>query len=211
VEVLSLIFMLGIVTPIATLGFVVFYWSRARGDDRLTDAWRGYARRRGRVFRAPEGTWPNRTSPSVHWTESGATYRVEGQGAENIVRTCVVARPVVAVLGELLVGPRGGEADVRPGARPLAHHVVWCHPADLADRVLTADVKRALLGFNALSLFYRSGEVSLRWAGAEANDARLDEASAVVRRVLAALATTHGSAGGAPEGRGEGSPEASSG
>jgi hypothetical protein len=204
--------MFGVVTPIATLGFIVFYWSRARGDDRLTDAWRAYARRRGRAFGAPEGTWPNRTSPTVQWSENGSTYRVEGQGAENIVRTCVVARPTVAVLGELFVGPPGGEAaEGRLGARTLARYVVWSQPADLADRVLTADVKRAFLGFNALSLFYRGGEVSLRWAGAEENDARLDEASAVVRRVIAALAARHGSADRDPDDRGEGPSEASSG
>jgi hypothetical protein len=52
-------------------------------------------------------------------------------------------------------------------------------------------VKRALLAFDPLSLVYRGGEVSLGWTGGEENDARLDEASSVVRRVLGALAVAY--------------------
>jgi hypothetical protein len=190
-EILALAFSFGVVTPIATIGFIVFYWSRVRGDDRIIDAWRGYARRRRVTFGEPVGTWPNRTSPTVRWNEGGTAYRIEGQGKEKITRTCVVARPAVAVLGEFSVTLPDGEAAARDGAKPFGHLVVWSRPADLADRVLTAPVKRALLGFDATSLFYRDGEVSLRWPGGEENDARLDEASAVVRRVLAALDAAH--------------------
>jgi hypothetical protein len=195
VEVLGFVFSIVVVTPIVIVAFVFTYWSRSRHHDRLTEAWRAYAGRRGRAFEPPTGSWPNRTSPAIQWSENGAAFRIEGQGAESIARTCVAARPEVAVLGEVYVTPPDGAAAGREGARPLARLVVWSHPADLADRVLTAEVKRALLGFDPTSLIYRGGEVFLRWPGGEQNDARLDEATAVVRRVLAALAEATSAAG----------------
>ena len=118
--------------------------------------------------------------------------------------THLVARPAIAVFGELFVTRPDGEAARKAGAEPLGGRLVArTHPATLADRVLTDDVKRALLGFDlgSLSLVYRRGEVSLEWAGGEENDARLDEAAAVVRRIVSALAVAYEPAGpvaGAP-------------
>jgi hypothetical protein len=193
-EIVGILFSLVVVTPIVGLAFAGFYWSRARDRERLAGVWQAYARGRGLTFAAPSGDWPNRTPPSVRWTEDGVSFRIEARGAEAEVTTRIVARPVVAVFGELFVTRRDGEASQKAGAEPLGGRLVArTHPAALAARVLTDDVKRALLGFDlgSLSLVYRHGEVSLGWAGGEENDARLDEGSAVVRRVLNALAVAY--------------------
>jgi hypothetical protein len=191
VEIVGILFMVVVVTPIVGLAFAGFYWSRARDRERLAGVWKSYARGRGLSFGAPSGVWPNRTSPSVRWTEDGVAYRIEARGAEADVTTHIVARPPVAVLGEIFVTRPGGEAASKAGSEPLGVRLVArAHPAALGARVLTEDVKRALQGFDlgSLSLIYRRGEVSLAWAGGEENDARLDEGSALVRRVVSALA-----------------------
>ncbi|HEX4447686.1 MAG TPA: hypothetical protein VH044_13145 [Polyangiaceae bacterium] len=190
-EVLGILFSLIFVTPLVAFAFVSIYWGRTRDRDRLATAWGAYARRRGLTFGAPVGDWPNRTKPTVQWTENGDAYRIEAHGGETTVSTRVIGRPSIAFMGELVVARRGNEG-VGPGeTQPLDHRlVVRAHPAELAERVLTNDVKRALLGFDPQTLFYRHGEVCLAWPGGEENDARLDEASAVVRRVLGALAAT---------------------
>ncbi len=193
-EIVGILFMVVVVTPFVGLAFAGFYWSRARDRERLAGVWQSYARGRGLAFGAPSGEWPNRTSPSIRWTEDGIAYRIEARGAETNVSTRVVARPAVAIFGELFVTRPDGEAALREGAAPLGSRlIVRTHPAGLAARVLTDDVKRALLGFDlgSLSLVYRRGEVSLGWAGGEENDARLDEATAVVRRVIHALAVAY--------------------
>jgi hypothetical protein len=192
VEFPLVFFAFGLVTPAVVMCFIGFYWNRSLGDDRVARAWQAYARRRRFTFRAPEGTWPNRTQPALHWTEDGITFRIEARGSEKITKTRVIARPAVAVLGELLVTRANGEAAGKDGAVPLDEKfIVWAQPAALADRVLTRDVKRALLGFDPAALSCRRGEVTITWPGGEENDARLDEASAVVRRILKALADTH--------------------
>jgi hypothetical protein len=198
-EVIGTFLMIGVVTPLVMLGFVGVYWGRTRARERLSDAWAAYARRRGLTFGAPSGEWPNRTPPSIQWVEDGAAYRIEARGAETTVTTRVVARPTVAVFGELFVTRPDGEAALKAGAEPLLGRlIVRAHPAGFAARVLTGEVKRALLGFDPLSLVYRGGEVSLGWAGGEKNDARLDEASSVVRRVLGALAVAYDEEGSDP-------------
>jgi hypothetical protein len=195
-EIIGIFLMIGVVTPVVMLGFVAFYWARTRERERLAVAWQAYARRRGLTFAAPSGEWPNRTPPSVQWVEGDAAYRIEARGAETTVSTRVVGRPSVAVFGELFVTRADGEAASRAGAQPLfGRLVVRAHPAGFANRVLTGEVMRAVLGFDPLSLVYRGGEVSLGWAGGEENDARLDEASSVVRRVLDALAVAYETAG----------------
>ena len=187
--------MLVVVTPFVGLAYAGYYWSGARSRERLADAWQSYARGRGLAFGAPSGEWPNRTSPSIRWTEDGVAYRIEARGREAGLSTHVIARPEVAVFGELFVTRPDGEAAQKAGSEPLGGRlVVRTHPAGLAGRVLTDDVKRALLGFDlgSLSLVYRRGEVTLGWAGGEENDARLDEASALVRRVVGALGLAYG-------------------
>ena len=193
-EIVGILFMIVVVTPIVGLAFAGFYWSRARDRERLADVWRSYARARGHAFEAPTGEWPNRTTPAVSWSEQGVAYRIEARGAEASVTTFVIARPAVAIFGELFVTRPDGEASRKAGAEPLgARLVVSTHPAGFAGRVLAGEVKRALLGFDlgSLSLVYRRGEVSLSWAGGEENDARLDEARVVVRLVVNALAVAY--------------------
>jgi len=191
-EVIGLLFSLIVVTPIVAMLFIGIYWSRTKDDHRLAGVWQAYARKRGHTFGAPSGAWPNRTPPTIEWIEKGDVFRIEARGLEAIASTQVIARPTVAALGELLVTPSTGEASRREGAVPLdGRLVVWAQPAGFADRILTLAVKRALLGFHPQSLTYRRGEVSLAWAGGEENDARLDEASAVVRRILDVLAEVH--------------------
>jgi hypothetical protein len=192
-EIVGILFMIVVVTPIVGLTFAGFYWSRARDRERLAGVWRSYARGRGHAFEAPTGEWPNRTAPAIWWTEEGVAYRIEARGAEASITTCVIARPSVAAFGELFV-TRPDEGSRSASTEPLgARLVVRTHPAGFARRVLTEEVKRALLGFDlgSLSLVYRRGEVSLGWSGGEENDARLDEASAVVRRVVNALAVAY--------------------
>jgi hypothetical protein len=185
-EAVALLFSIVFVTPVVSLVFIGFYWSRTRDHDRLTSAWEAYARRRGHRFEAPSGAWPNRTFPSIAWTEESDAFRIAAHGAEKAATTRVIGRPSVAVVGELTVARSAEER--KDGGRPFAAGlVVWDQPDGFAERVLTPEVKRALLGFDAKALSYRRGEVSLEWPGGEQNDARLDEASAVVRRVLGAL------------------------
>jgi hypothetical protein len=184
-----------IVLVVVLGGFAVVWWSAAHDSGRLEHAWQVYARRRGMTFSAPSGEWPNRTVPLVSWVEDdGARYRIEARGREARVRTCVVARPAVAALGEIVVTRPGGEPGIEGAFEPLnARLVVRARPATFAKRVLTDDVKRALLGFDlggSLSLSYRRGDVSLGWSGGEENDARLDEARNLVRRVVRALGNT---------------------
>jgi hypothetical protein len=192
VEIIGILFSLLFVSPIVVFGFVGFYWSRGRDGERLAGAWRAYARRRGHAFGEPVGDWPNRTRPNIRWTEGDVDYCIETRGRESIVGTRIVARPEVAILGELFVTRPDGRSAPDPAAEPMGPGlVVRAKPAGLAVSVLTDAVKRALLGFDpGSSLTYDRGEVSLGWAGGEENDARLEEASALVRRVVQALAAT---------------------
>ncbi len=193
-EIVGILFMIVVVTPIVGLAFAGFYWTRARDRERLAGVWRSYARGRGHAFEAPTGEWPNRTAPAISWNEADVAYRIEARGAEANVTTRIIARPAVAAFGEFFVTRPDGEASEDAPTEPLGVRlVVRMHPAGFARRVLTDEVKRALLGFDlgSLSLVYWRGEVSLDWAGGEENDARLDEASAVVRRVVNALAVAY--------------------
>jgi hypothetical protein len=172
-EIAGLLLSLVVVTPIVTLAFFGAYWRREKQGERLEVLWQAYARRRGLTFDAPSGIWPNRTPPVIRWVEEGGAYRIEARGAEAIA-THVVARPVVALLGELHVTRKG--------------QVLHAEPSALADRVLTPDVKRVLLGFDPESFSCQRGEIIVKWRGGEENDARLDEASALLRRVVNSLA-----------------------
>jgi hypothetical protein len=187
------IVLIGMVVPMVLMGFIL-YWRVTHLDrDRIESLWAAYARGRGLDFVPAAGEWPNRSAPAVQWREPNARFRIEARGAEAFVSTGVVAHPVVPVLGELTIRrATAGDVDAVLTGDPLidATFLVRASPRELAGRVLTPDVKRALLGFDVGqrgSLVYQSGTVRLSWAGAEENDARLDEARAVVRRVVVAL------------------------
>jgi hypothetical protein len=172
--------------------FAASWWSDARGLTHLERAWESYARRRGVAFAPPSGEWPTRSPPILYWEEGdGVRYRIEARGREAVTRTILVARPALAVFGELVVRrPIVAAADDMGWAPLDGRLVVRARPAQFAERVLTQDVKRALCGFDLggdLSLVYAKGDVVLGWSGGEANEARLDEAREVVRRVVEAL------------------------
>ncbi|HEX3771255.1 MAG TPA: hypothetical protein VHV30_10340 [Polyangiaceae bacterium] len=178
----------GLITPFIVLCFCAFYWGRSRSKERVELAWQTYARRHRLTYLPSAGNWPHRSAPRIEWSEDGHAFRLEASGEETFSTTRLVARPAVAVLGELLVTGPAGEAARREGATPLdPRFIVWAQPTAFAERVLTTEVKRVLLGFGPKAFSYRRGEVTLGWAGGEENDARLDEARAVVRRVVAAM------------------------
>jgi len=185
--------LVGFVGPLFLVGFVVYWWATHVGRNRIADIWAAYARRRGFEFVPAEGEWPNRSAPAVRWREGQAEYRIEARGTEAFVSTAVVAELAKPMDGELVLR-RATAADAgseRTGDPLLdARYAIRAEPRDLAPRLLTEDVKRALVGFDVGaggSLAYQRGQVKLSWSGAEENDARLDEARGVVRRVLQAL------------------------
>jgi hypothetical protein len=186
-----IIVLFGVIAPMFLLGFVL-HWRLTHLDrNRLDEVWGAYARRRGLEFVPAAGQWPNRSAPRIEWREREARYRIEARGAEALAWTGVVVRLGVDGEGELTLR-RGGKKD-GPAATDdplLSSYLIQADPADLAGRVLTADVKRALLGFDIGprgTLTVQGGEVKLFWAGAEENDSRLDEACDVVRRVVRTL------------------------
>jgi hypothetical protein len=189
------IVLFGLIGPMFLVGFLL-YWRITHLDrHRLEEIWAAYARRRGLAFVPAEGEWPNRGAPRIEWRESDARYRIEARGAESFAWTGVVASLAVEATGVLTfrrAGPK--DAGAQTGDPLLdARYTVHAEPADLVRRVLTADVKRALLGFDVGArgtLTYQHGDVRLFWAGAEENDARLDEARDVVRRVVRAFEAT---------------------
>jgi hypothetical protein len=190
------IFVLGVVSPMALLGLIVSWWLTAADRRQLEVLWERYARRRGFAFTPAVGEWPNRLAPVVSWTDGGTRYRLEASGAEAVVSTRVVARPAVAALGVFALSrtsaSRSTEAGRAVTGDPLidGHFVVEGHPTHLVRRCLTPDVTRALVGFDVGtggSLRYSRGDLELSWAGGEENDARLDEAREVLRRAVRAL------------------------
>jgi hypothetical protein len=188
-----------LISPLVLAG-LAFTWWQTHGDrNRLEQIWSRYAQRRRLRFVPSTGEWPNRTAPAVQWVEGTAEYRIEAHGAEAVVATGVVARPEVAMLGELSLrraAPGDVLAVVTGDARIDGRFVVEAKPESLATRLLTAEVRRGLLGFDlggTVSLTYRRGDVALRWSGAEENDARLDEARGVVRHLVLAIERESGS------------------
>ncbi len=170
--------------PLVVIGFVVFWIMTSNDRAHVASVWQRYASGRGLEFVAPEGVWPNRTSPVITWTTGAVAFRLEPLGREQHSRTRLTVRPDVKLLGKLSVAPR---ANVQGAAPPsdlddpvfLASYRVVEQPAGLARRVLTEPVRRGLLGFrqgDSVTLGYRRGRAVLEWPGGELNDARLDEA-----------------------------------
>jgi hypothetical protein len=187
------IFALGMMGPLALLGLVASWLLTASDRTRVEVLWERYARRRGLTFVPAAGQWPNRTAPGVRWLEGDARYTIEARGDEALVSTRVVARPSVAVFGSFVLRPAAPkDRSARVTGDPMidARFDVASRPEALAARLLTPEVKRALVGFDvgsSGSLTYERGDVKLVWSGGEENDARLDEAREVVRRVVRAL------------------------
>jgi hypothetical protein len=159
-----------VMTPVVLVGFILFWVVNARDHEELAALWRDYAKKRGLDFVEPEGDWPNRSAPAITWSDDLAELRITAIGKEARVRTRLVIRPRSTLLGTLTmaVGAAGaGDVELRE------------RPAGFARRIVTADVRRLLLGFrqrDRLVARYRRGRIIVEWPGAERNDARLDEA-----------------------------------
>ena len=157
-----------IVTPMVMAGFIVFWVVNARDHAELAALWRGYAKQRGLDFVHPEGEWPNRTAPAITWSDDLAELRITAIGREARVRTRLVIRPRSTLLGTLTMAfDAGGDLELRE------------RPTGFAQRVVTDDVRRMLLGFrqrDRVMVRYRRGQFMVQWPGGERNDARLDEA-----------------------------------
>jgi hypothetical protein len=168
-DLLGAIFVLAM-TPVVILGFVVFWMVNARDHDELASSWRSYARQRGFDFEEPEGDWPNRSAPSIAWRDedTGAGLRITSIGREARVRTRLIVHPTSTLLGMMAVSiSEGGALHIRQ------------QPSTFAQRILTSEVKRMLLGFRQrqrVTISYRRGRLTIEWPGGELNDARLDEA-----------------------------------
>lgn len=161
-------------TPIILLGFVVFWIVTARDHAALEELWKRYAARRGLELVPAAGEWPNRTNPAMTWTKGETTFRIAARGREARMRTRASAHPRGVLLGTFRVV-------VEDGALAIAGR-----PASLAERIVGESVRRALLAFHQrdrVVLTYRRGEIAVEWRGAERNDARLDEARALVERL----------------------------
>lgn len=182
--------------PLVILGFVAFWIMTSRDREHVAATWERYAARHALAFAPPEGGWPNRTSPVISWQDGEVEYRLEPLGREGHSRTRLTIRPSRAkLLGKLSVAARshvsgGGSARGLEDSAFLAAYRVIEQPAGLARRVLTPEVRRALLAFrqgDSVTLGYRRGRALVEWPGGELNDARLDEARRLGDLVAVAL------------------------
>lgn len=196
--------------PAVLVGFVAYWFATARARVHTERTWEGYAQRHGLTFQPAEGEWPNRTSAVLQWTDdAGTSFRLEALGREARIRTRLTVHPKVALAGSLSVAPLHAvpEAPAPAGlddAAFLATYRVIERPAGFAERVLTAEVRRGLLGFHlgdTVTLGYRRGNAILEWPGGEMNDARLDQARALAAGVADALRDAFHAAGRDVDGR----------
>jgi hypothetical protein len=68
--------------------------------------------------------------------------------------------------------------------------LVESEPESLLCTLVDAETRRALVGFEVGkqgALAYDEGSITLSWSGHEENDSRIDEARAIVRRVVMAV------------------------
>jgi hypothetical protein len=170
-----------VMTPVVVMGFILFWVVNARDHEELATLWRGYAKKRGLDFVAPEGEWPNRSAPELTWSDALAELTITAIGKEARVRTRLVIRPRSALLGTLTMAvDSAGAGELEQRERP----------AGFARRIVTADVRRLLLGFrqrDRLVVRYRRGLITVEWPGGERNDARLDEARRLGEAMAAAV------------------------
>lgn len=165
-------------TPLVILGFILFWVMTNRERAHVEDNWETYAAKREREYFPARGEWPNRNSPGVRWVVSSVPFELTAVGVESGARTRMTGKPRERLLGSFMVHFEGAELIVKES-----------HPC-LAERVLDAGGRRALLGFRQkddVTLRYRRGRIALEWPGRETNDARLDEASRVIAELVTAV------------------------
>lgn len=179
-ELLAALFFF-LLMPVVVIGFVVFWTVNARDQEEVASCWRGYAAKRGLRFVAPEGEWPNRTPAAITWREGDAEVRLTTIGREASVRTRLTVRPRAVLLGTVVwICDEGSAGRFQTSERP----------AGLAERVISARVKRLLLALrqrDRVTLAYRRGRVTIEWPGGELNDARLDDARRVSEELAHAI------------------------
>jgi hypothetical protein len=183
-----------VLLPLVVLGFVVFWTMNHRERAEVEDTWESYAAGRAREYLPARGEWPNRTLPAVRWKAGDLRFELSTVGAEAGARTRLAVWPRGRLVGGFVVRPApGGAVDVSESK-----------PAGIADAVLDASARRALLGFwqhDAVVLRYGRGRLALEWPGREQNAARIDEAVVVVTALAHAvdaafLARAHAEAAG---------------
>lgn len=171
-----------LLTPLVVVGFVIFWVVTARDREEHASFFESYARSRGLAFEPAQGEWPNRTSTTITWTnQAGAEMRLSVLGREAKAKTRLTVRPKETLFGELVAAP-----DPETYAKLLLRE----RPKGLADRVLDARVRRAILGFcqrDRVVVAYRRGRFFLEWPGRELNDARLDAARLVGDELAVAI------------------------
>lgn len=165
-----------IATPVVVSGFIAFWMMTNHERQALEDHWRAFAEKRAREYEPAEGEWPNRTSPAVTWMADGVRYRLEARGKEGGALTRLVAWPDVKVLGVVQVKVDDGR--------------IAFTRVRVAQRLLTHEVRRRLLGFSQgqpVAFSFRRGRLLIEWAGRETNDPRIDEAEQVLAVAVRAL------------------------
>jgi len=186
-EILVALFMT-VLLPVVLLGFIAFWAMTSRERAVIEDSWRSYAVARHREYVPARGEWPNRTSPTVRWVSDELRLELSVVGAEANARTRLIASPRGKLLGSFTVGPKSrhrGSGGISDSAFESVYGVTE-RPNGFAARVLDRRARRALLGFRQhddVILSYRRGKLILEWPGRESNDARLDEATRVIREL----------------------------
>ncbi len=181
-----------LMSPLVFLGFATVWRMQVLHRQDVDTRWKSYAGAHGFVFVPPAGEWPNDVRGAVTWAEGSATYALLGSPTQAEPRTQIVARCQERLRGRLSV-TRGSPS--MPTRDPLldARFRVKSEPETLLSALLDAETRRALVGFDVGprgGLFYDEGAITLSWSGHEENDSRIDEARAIVQRVVIAVETT---------------------
>jgi hypothetical protein len=183
VVVLALLSTLGVL-----LGFAAYYADRETRRVALGHAWKPWAERHGFRFVAPEGEWPNRTSPRVEGRMPWGEFHLEIVQKGERLSTRLVAWPHDALCARLVCTTLG---ETGPGLTPEttgypafdAEFSTSAVPRGTATRLLGPDLARALQAFalgGRLRFEYDRGHVALVWRGEEESHARIEEALRVV-------------------------------
>lgn len=174
--------------PFVVAGFIAFSVIIERERSTVETVWEGYAARRVRELVPARGEWPNRSSPCVRWRSDGVRFELSIAGREAVASTRLAVWPRERLLGSFVATSRTalGEASREPSLDALFERTFAIdeEPAGLGGRLLDDPTRRLLLGFRQqdhVALRYERARLRLEWAGRELNDARIDEAEAILR------------------------------
>lgn len=174
--------------PFVVAGFVVFSVLIERERGTVETVWEGYAARRVRELVPARGEWPNRSSPCVRWRSEGVRFELSTVGREAVAFTRLAAWPRERLLGTFVATARKAlrETERAPSLDALFERrfAVEEEPAGLGARLLDDRARRLLLGFcqqDRVTFRYQRARLRLEWTGRELNDARIDEAEAILR------------------------------